>query len=167
MGAVEQAERRVAYAEDARLEADRKVAEARAALTVATRTLEAWRAYHGVSDQERGDGKWVIAPMVIAHGAVPSGLGTAASPTGRQSMRDLMAEHDPATEWTIPVIAGFLELDESAHDAIGQSLARMARDGEIFRPRRGVYKLRPPELPGSDQGTEKAQSGADSQDGPG
>lgn len=159
--AVREAEQRVADAEQARRDADEAAVAAQADLVLAMRTLSAWLAYNGVPDQGQGGGD-----ATVARNQPPARLGTSASPTGRQSMRALLAQHDPGAEWTIPSIARMLGLDESSHDAIGQSLARMVRDGEIFRPRRGVYtKLRPPELPGSESGSGRQSQGPTPREG--
>lgn len=81
-----------------------------------------------------------VTPVTEAdHGTNGSG-GTG----GRAAIRKLFAEHFPDTEWTTPTVAEAMGLGKEHHHAIQVHLSRMARDGELLRPRKGVYTL-PPE----------------------
>lgn len=80
---------------------------------------------------------------------------------GRAAIRKLLSEHPPDREWTIPEVAEALGLSKQQHHAIQVHLSRMARDNELVRPRKGVYRLPPTELGsgeerGGDPGTSPA-----------
>jgi len=59
-------------------------------------------------------------------------------PTGRRALLALI-DATPGRTWSIPSVAGTLGLSHEAHHAIGVSLSRLAREGKIARPSKGVY----------------------------
>lgn len=66
---------------------------------------------------------------------------------GREAIRALMAEMPEIEEWTIPFVLSELAArgwaDPDDDHAVQVSLSRMARSGELLRPRKGVYTLPP------------------------
>lgn len=147
--------------------ADGAAAKAQAEADSQRRILEAyrtWRALHENSiTMKPGD---MLEPL--EPGRVRRALkGNADSPTGRNSIRRLMERHSPNKSWTIPTIAKALDLPSDAHGRLGMSLQRLARDGEVRRTRKGVYKLPPATVTaGAGEGRE-ATSDNGSQNGSG
>lgn len=101
--------------------------------------LEAWRA-------------WKAATTGTTTAPVEPAIENGDSPTSRRSLAALIGSHPGDHEWTIPSVADALGLGHDAHHAIGVSLSRMARAGEIFRRRKGVYTKLPPEPVRGDEG---------------
>jgi predicted nuclease with TOPRIM domain len=68
---------------------------------------------------------------------------------GKDSIRALLRQFPRETEWTAPrvleelVKRGWAERDDT--HAVQVNLSRMAREGELHRPSRGVYRLPPDE----------------------
>lgn len=77
---------------------------------------------------------------------------------GRDSVRALMRNFPRETEWTAPrVLEELVKRDWADRDdthAVQVNLSRMAREGELDRPARGVYRLPPVKAEG--QGTASA-----------
>lgn len=72
---------------------------------------------------------------------------------GRPVIRNLMRQRGPGVEWTTPSIRDALGLSPDADHGIQVALSRMKRDGELERPRMGVYRL-PLKAPEADEGEE-------------
>jgi hypothetical protein len=110
-----------------------KAEKARHDFIVIEETVDAW---------ERWSGRKIRATAEAEHQANGGGTG------GRAAIRELLRQHSPDKEWTIPTVADAMGLAKEHHHAIQVHLGRMARDGELQRPRKGVYRL-----PSADHGS--------------
>lgn len=85
---------------------------------------------------------------------------------GRAAIRTLLAAHSRHREWTTPSVAEAMGLGKEHHHAIQVHLSRMARDGELLRPRKGVYRLLPEGRSPEGEGTRDGFTSATPGDGP-
>jgi hypothetical protein len=77
------------------------------------------------------------------------------TPTGRRSILMAIEEGRDEREWTIPSIAAHFGLGPESHHAIGVSVSRLKRDGQIDRPRKGVYTKLAPKAVAAAEGAER------------
>jgi predicted phage tail protein len=126
--------------------AEREWQEARRAVAALQATMDAFHAWQASHARiEVG-----IAAERSNAGRISTSNGE--SQTGRKSILALIEGGSDRREWTIPSVADALGLGQAAHHAIGVTLSRLARDGTISRPRKGVYTKLAPERIGPQEG---------------
>lgn len=91
--------------------------------------IAAYRRHTGAPVAQQG--------RLIENGAASNG---GAPKRGRAAIRELVTE-SPDQDWTTRRVAEALGLGKDAEHGIQVALSRMFRDGELARPRTGVYRL--------------------------
>lgn len=140
---LEQMEQRVSELEE-RIKADTgELGDLRLRIAKSRNALAIKRALVG---REKPTTWSTMLTMLAAATTASKGEGALDAPSrGREAVRALMKERPDVAEWTIGTVLselvsrGWADPDDS--HAVGVSLSRMARAGELERLRKGIYRL--------------------------